>query len=251
MVQTFSATYCRFALVSGPGGRARWPALFMTSVLKLSLLLLGLCAQAYGQIPAKNPAKVPTKTQSRISTAVPLASAATVLPMQGAAVEPLPTAQQISMLTDTQLTALSVHWQRLAPEQRRALLKTVRARMVNQSNRLRKERSRTIQLQAQRRFGRVVRKNDELVSVETRVLRRRSDGTGTVTSRVMTFGAGFEQRQSRPNGEPAVAGNQALPSIQSTAEPLRLQAEPQGLQNTPLPPTSKVRAATGSPRPGR
>ncbi|MEM1432722.1 MAG: hypothetical protein AAGG11_01560 [Pseudomonadota bacterium] len=149
------------------------------------------------------------------------------------AVPPLPAAAAIESLSDADLTALSVHWSQLSAEQRRALLKTVRARMQREN----RASGAASPLQSQRRFGRVVRQRDgRVVSIETRVYRR-ADGSGGSVSHRMTFGAGFEQRQRSarratvvaapdgpaPDSSPAAAAGSpeqpALPGVTRASAP--------------------------------
>jgi len=97
-------------------------------------------------------------------------------------------AGDLSQKTDTELTALTAQWGKLSPSERRQLLAEVRGRMA--ANREARGR---VGVQVQRRYGRVVRKSDGSVVVQTRVVRVRPRSDGAATGRV-TFGIGFEQR---------------------------------------------------------
>ena len=112
-------------------------------------------------------------------------------------------AGDLSLKTDTELTELTAQWSTLSPGERRHLLAEVTRRMAANRNARAK-----VGVQVQRRYGRVVRKQDGSVVVQTRVvqMRPRPDGATAVRGRV-TFGIGFEQRsksrQANPVREPA------------------------------------------------
>ena len=110
------------------------------------------------------------------------------------------TAESLAASSDVELTGLTARWAELNPGERRALLAEVRSRMVRSSQPTRPKMS----VRVQRKYGRVVRKSDGSVVVETRVVevRPRADGGRT------TFGVGFEQRSRRSAEKP-----QETPSV--------------------------------------
>ncbi|MCR9259200.1 MAG: hypothetical protein NXH95_05730 [Pseudomonadaceae bacterium] len=119
--------------------------------------------------------------------------------------------EDLSQRSDTELTALTAQWSQLSPEQRRRLLAEVRGRMVNS-----RQARRPQGVVVQRRYGRVVRKSDGSVVVQTRVvqIRPRQDPRISASGKPnsasgklnhhetaqprVTFGIGFEQRTRRP-----------------------------------------------------
>jgi hypothetical protein len=112
--------------------------------------------------------------------------------------------EDLSQRSDSELTALTAQWSQLSPEQRRRLLAEVRGRMVNN-----RQVQRPQGVVVQRRYGRVVRKSDGSVVVQTRVvqIRPRQDPRVSASSTAnnsdaaaprVTFGIGFEQRTRRP-----------------------------------------------------
>jgi len=123
-----------------------------------------------------------------------------------AAAEPI--AEDLSGKTDAELTELTAQWSNLSPGERRTLLAEVRGRMAaNQQAR------RPAGIRVQRRYGRVVRKPDGSVVVQTRVVqvRPRDAQPGASARSRVTFGIGFEQRsksRSQPSGDssPAAPG---------------------------------------------
>ena len=125
-------------------------------------------------------------------------------------------AGDLSLKTDTELTELTAQWSTLSPGERRHLLAEVTRRMAANRNARAK-----VGVQVQRRYGRVVRKQDGSVVVQTRVvqMRPRPDGATAVRGRV-TFGIGFEQRsksrKASPVREPAP---QRVPVFQSLPAP--------------------------------
>lgn len=131
----------------------------------------------------------------------------------------------LSTKTDTELTALTAQWGNLNPGQRRQLLAEVRGRMV--ANQKIRRRSSGVLV---RRYGRVVRKSDGSVVVETRVVQmtprsstRSATGSlkGEIRTRV-TFGIGFEQRsKTRPQPNESVQAPAVTVSQQQSqsAEP--------------------------------
>ncbi len=116
----------------------------------------------------------------------------------------------LSQKTDTELTELTAQWSKLSPSDRRELLAEVTGRMA--ANRTARASVRdNVGVRVQRRYGRVVRKRDGSVVVETRVveLRSRADRPDSLQSAAVsaqrgtviaaprgrvTFGIGFEQR---------------------------------------------------------
>lgn len=132
----------------------------------------------------------------------------------------------LSHKTDTELTALTAQWAKLSPSQRRQLLAEVRGRMAA-SRQVRGPQARgRVGVQVQRRYGRVVRKSDGSVVVQTRVVRVRPRVEGTTAGRV-TFGIGFEQRsKSRQDnaGHTRDAGNPA-PAVTVSQQPDANQVE--------------------------
>lgn len=99
--------------------------------------------------------------------------------------------------SDSELTALTAQWSQLSPEQRRRLLAEVRGRMVNNTQ-LRRPQGVIVQ----RRYGRVVRKSDGSVVLQTRVVqikpRNNPDQQARSDTPRVTFGIGFEQRTRAP-----------------------------------------------------
>jgi hypothetical protein len=122
----------------------------------------------------------------------------------------------LSTKTDTELTALTAQWGNLNPSQRRQLLAEVRGRMVA-NQKIRRPSSGVLV----RRYGRVVRKSDGSVVVETRVVQMtpRSatrSAKGEIRARV-TFGIGFEQRsKARPPPNESVPAPTVTVSQQQT-----------------------------------
>jgi len=118
-------------------------------------------------------------------------------------------ADDLSAKTDTELTALTAQWSHLSAGERRTLLAEVTRRMAA----TRAVRP-SVGVRVQRRYGRVVRKRDGSVVLQTRVVEMRpappeshqgrvaeqvSDTQGRVEARPkmrgrVTFGIGFEQR---------------------------------------------------------
>ncbi len=112
--------------------------------------------------------------------------------------------EDLSQRSDSELTALTAQWSQLSPEQRRRLLAEVRGRMVNN-----RQVQRPQGVVVQRRYGRVVRKSDGSVVVQTRVVQIRprqnprvsansKANNGEAVAPRVTFGIGFEQRTRRP-----------------------------------------------------
>ncbi len=82
---------------------------------------------------------------------------------------------------------MSASWGTLTPGERRALLAEVRTRMARK--RAEGTKAEPPKFAVERRYGRIVRKSNGAVVVETRVVRRAARPRGTVT-----FGFGFERR---------------------------------------------------------
>lgn len=122
----------------------------------------------------------------------------------------------LSEKTDAELTQLTAQWNRLSAADRRTLLAEVRGRMVQSRARktarrdypnvlsMRPSQGKVRTIRIQRRYGRVVRKPDGTVVVQTRVVQvtpiKAGDKVGRGGGRVVkssarvTFGVGFEQR---------------------------------------------------------
>ena len=143
----------------------------------------------------------------------------------------------LSTKSDSELTQLTAQWSHLSPSERRNLLAEVRGRMA--ANR---QVRRPIDVRVQRRYGRIVRKSDGSVVVQTRVVEMRpnapssnrsapvassgeSAGATSATSnpqtastprRRVTFGFGFEQRIKSRNeqhaSETALRGTKTPPA---------------------------------------
>ena len=111
---------------------------------------------------------------------------------------PVVMTEDLSQRSDKELTALTAQWGNLSPSERRRLLAEVRGRMAaNQKAR------RPIGVRVQRQYGRVVRKADGSVVVQTRVVRVRPRVTDDQAVSRVTFGFGFERRsQSRQQAAP-------------------------------------------------
>ena len=107
----------------------------------------------------------------------------------------------LAQRSDSELTELTAQWSQLSPEQRRRLLAEVRGRMVNNSQ-LRRPQGVIVQ----RRYGRVVRKSDGSVVLQTRVvqIQPRNNAGQQAQSEAprVTFGIGFEQRTRAPGNAP-------------------------------------------------
>ena len=122
------------------------------------------------------------------------------------------TASEIKTLSDAELTQLTALWAELSPTERRILIHEVRSRM-DQAKPGVKPR-----VKVQRRYGRIVRKPDGSVVVQTTIVPTQTDTTeagapadpsqrkvgdqssGTLERRArgratITFGFGFERRQ--------------------------------------------------------
>ena len=106
----------------------------------------------------------------------------------------------LSKRSDSELTALTAQWGSLSAAERRRLLAEVRGRMVKSRS---APRQRLVGVRVQRKYGRVVRKSDGSVVVQTRVVQvspRVRSVTNQPRGRV-TFGFGFERR-SKSNALP-------------------------------------------------
>ncbi|XOV83201.1 MAG: hypothetical protein ACFHXK_20405 [bacterium] len=107
----------------------------------------------------------------------------------------------LSQRSDSELTALTAQWSQLSPEQRRRLLAEVRGRMAN-NNQARSPQGVIVQ----RRYGRVVRKSDGSVVLQTRVVQIQPRNTAPQQAQAsgprVTFGIGFEQRNRGPENVP-------------------------------------------------
>ena len=115
--------------------------------------------------------------------------------------------------TDAELTELTAQWSHLSASERRELLAEVKGRMAaNRSARP------TVGVHVQRRYGRVVRKRDGSVVVETRVVQMRPRTSGRVT-----FGIGFEQRNKSRQAPPSP---ETAPEIQQPQTPAITVSQP-------------------------
>jgi len=136
-------------------------------------------------------------------------------------------ATDLSKKTDVQLTELTAQWSTLTPSQRRELLAEVTGRMNASRNASRKQMGPSVGVRVQRRYGRVVRKSDGSVVVQTRVVEvrpRTKPGSSDVPLSTVansaqdapprkrgrvTFGIGFERRtQARENAPSGAADSQ-------------------------------------------
>ena len=127
---------------------------------------------------------------------------------------PVVMSEDLSQRSDTELTALTAQWGSLSPSERRRLLAEVRGRMAaNQSVR------RPIGVRVQRQYGRVVRKADGSVVVQTRVVRVRPRVMDDQAVSRVTFGFGFERRsQSRQQAAPPASEAQQPPVVTVSQE---------------------------------
>lgn len=132
------------------------------------------------------------------------------------AVDPVlvPNSADLSSKTDAELTELTAQWSTLSPSERRTLLAEVRGRMAANQQALR-----PMGIRVQRRYGRVVRKADGSVVVQTRVVRVRPREAQPATSSrpTVTFGIGFEQR-SKSRAQSSSDGAQTAPARSSSAQ---------------------------------
>jgi hypothetical protein len=144
----------------------------------------------------------------------------------------------LSAKTDTELTELTAQWSKLSPGERRELLAEVTGRMA--ANRTARAAVRdNVGVRVQRRYGRVVRKRDGSVVVETHVVQVTPRTSASVSSNAaanpmprgrVTFGIGFEQRSksrqtppasAQPEHQPQTSAPAVTVSQQPTAEPSR------------------------------
>jgi hypothetical protein len=97
--------------------------------------------------------------------------------------------------SNSELTALSEQWHALDAEQRRALLTEVQSRVIRTQN----SGTMAMRFRAQRRYGRIVRKADGSVRVETRVVEIRGQARPEARNSTAQqgFGVGFEQRAAQ------------------------------------------------------
>ena len=113
--------------------------------------------------------------------------------------------QDLSQRSDAELTARTAQWGELSATERRALLAEVRGRM-NQAQ----VKAPTVRIT--RRYGRIVRKSDGSVVVQTTVVQPKQDQTQVSAQQPqvsvqqqagrITFGFGFERRtRKRANAE--------------------------------------------------
>ena len=132
------------------------------------------------------------------------------------------TAENLSTKSDSELTQLTAQWSQLSPSERRNLLAEVRGRMAaNQQARP------SMGIRVQRRYGRLVRKPDGSVVMQTRIVEMRPAHPNQGHVRIqqlrsaddmprtrVTFGIGFEQRsKSRQEQTPSQAQQQSAPGV--------------------------------------
>jgi hypothetical protein len=157
----------------------------------------------------------------------------------------------LSQKTDTELTELTAQWSKLSPSERRELLAEVTGRMAANRN-ARANVHDNVGVRVQRRYGRVVRKRDGSVVVETRVVEvrpraNRPDGLQSATVSAqrgavmvprgrVTFGIGFEQRsksRQAPDSR-AVQDSDKTPQVQqSSSAPAVTVSQPPAADETP------------------
>ena len=154
--------------------------------------------------------------------------------------------QDIATKTDSELTDLSARWAQLNPAERRALLAEVRQRMAEkrrigaratqraaaQAGPAGDNTSATVGGQAsekvvgkvtvERRYGRIVRKKDGSVVLQTRVVRRVAPNPAQQGAGRVTFGFGFERRADNAH-VPNAQLSQPQPPTQERAPTLVAQ----------------------------
>lgn len=138
-----------------------------------------------------------------------------------AAPAPLASSTGLAQRTDAELTAMTAQWATLSAEERRQLLAEVRSRMANN-----RKLPPQVGVQVERRYGRVVRKSDGSVVLQTRVVRVRPRTEGVPGARV-TFGIGFEQRQKQ-EPEQAPAGQATSTADETSQRPVVTVSQPEG-----------------------
>lgn len=120
----------------------------------------------------------------------------------------VPVSSPLRSKTDQELTELTAQWGQLNPAERRVLLAEVRRRMADRQRVQVRSRNNSL---VTRRYGRVTRKADGSVVVETTVVRpdgqavtevrqqkpAQSTGQRQRTGARITFGFGFERRARR------------------------------------------------------
>ena len=116
------------------------------------------------------------------------------------------TVDDLNSKTDQELTELTARWGDLTPAERRILLAEVRTRMQ-----ARRQQTRVVpKVRVTRRYGRIVRKEDGTVVVQTQTIdpqgrqtvsEQPATGRPTTARRKgrVTFGFGFERRVRRQN----------------------------------------------------
>ena len=154
----------------------------------------------------------------------------------------------LSQKTDTELTELTAQWGKLSPSQRRELLAEVTGRMAANRN-VRADVRANVGVRVQRRYGRVVRKSDGSVVVETRVVEMRPRVNGpeglqsaTVSTQSgavraprgrVTFGIGFEQRSKSTQAPPSRRVNEPSQGSRSPSTPAVTVSQQPAADETP------------------
>ena len=154
----------------------------------------------------------------------------------------------LSQKTDTELTELTAQWGKLSPSQRRELLAEVTGRMAANRN-VRADVRANVGVRVQRRYGRVVRKSDGSVVVETRVVEVRPRVNGpeglqpaTVSTQSgavrvprgrVTFGIGFEQRSKSTQAPPSRRVNEPSQGSRSPSTPAVTVSQQPAADETP------------------
>ncbi len=151
-----------------------------------------------------------------VPTAVQAASAETSPSAATAVQSEIPasfTAADLAARSDVELTALTARWAELDPGQRRVLLAEVRSRMARNEQ----TRQPRVSIRVQRKYGRVVRKPDGSVVLETRVVEMRPRENPDAARG--TFGVGFEQRSKRSGEAQAQQAEDNKPAVTVSQQP--------------------------------
>lgn len=120
--------------------------------------------------------------------------------------ERAPNLPDYSNLSHHELTEVGARWDELGDAERRALLKEVKMRMATQNG-----GDGALQIRAQRRYGRIVRRSDgRVLRIETKVVQVRPLSPRAAGER--SFGVGFERRHG-----PATTARQG-PTAQKSQE---------------------------------
>ncbi len=153
-----------------------------------------------------------------VPTLVQAAAAEAPQSIDPVAQAPIPasfSAADLAARSDVELTALTARWAELDPGQRRALLAEVRSRMVRNTQTPQPR----VSIRVQRKYGRVVRKPDGSVVLETRVVEMRPRENPDVTRG--TFGVGFEQRSKRSQETQAQQAQGEQPAVTVSQQPIK------------------------------